>query len=57
MIVSININRLNSVKRSTVVYRSWESTKCIYVLPSVITINFHINRFIFLKEFDVFTKG
>jgi hypothetical protein len=43
MIVSININRLNSVKRSTVFYRSWESTKCIYVFLSVITVHFHIN--------------
>ena len=57
MIVSININRLNCVKRSTVFYRSWESTECIYVFPSVITVSFHINRFIFVKECDVFTEG
>ena len=43
MVVSININRLNSVKRSTVFDWSWESIKCIYMFSSVITVNFHIN--------------
>ena len=45
MIVSVNINGLNCVKRSTVFYRSWQSTKCIYVFPSVIAVHMHINRF------------
>jgi len=57
MVVSININRLNSVKKSTVFYWSWESIKCIYMFPPVITVSFHINRFIFVRECDVFTEG
>ena len=57
LIVSININGLNFVNRSTVFYRSWESTKRIYVFPSVTAANLHINWFIFVKECDVFIGG
>ena len=54
MIACINNKRLNSVNKSTVFYRSWESTKCIYVFPSVVAVNVHINQLIFVKECDVF---